>query len=428
MALISVSASADDLHPPFHPVRVEVVELATALPTLTGGFTRDGVPYGSVRTLVTLHDEPLGLLDHDLAAGDIGGAALAHGIYAELGGAIDEHLRDDGLDGTWSLESTGLVTSAPVRCRADDDDATTSVTVVLSTTGGRLGLERTLDSLLASDYRSFEVLVVDHGAPGNITPAVVAKRREVDGRVRYLAVHDENRSNARNAAFGLSRGDLVAFTDEGCEAAPGWLNAVATTFQSHPSVACVVGPVLTPELETPPQLAFEAATAVTGGWRRRVMDRSGSVSGPGEPPFLTTLFGSGDNIAVQKRLLGDLWGFDPHLGPRSPAGAADDLDVVVGFLADGHQVAFEPRALVWRRHPADVATVRALLRDRTVGLGAMLTKQMVAGALPRSEVLRRMVSMSATNEPPSPGSRLAQITTGLWAYLRSRLKRSWATA
>jgi glycosyltransferase involved in cell wall biosynthesis len=428
MALVSVNAASDDFHPPFRPVRVLTVEITQALPVLVGGFTRDGVPYGSVRTLVTFHDEPLGLLDHDLAGGDISAGALAHAIYAELGAAIDGHLRRDGHVGTWTLESDGLSTSMPTSCRALEVEPRATVSVVLATTGDLEALDRSLDSLLSSEHRSFEVMVLDRGSLSDGTKDFVDDHRAIDRRVRYFAAHGQCRSAARNAAFGLSRGQVVAFTDEGCVASPGWIRAVAATFERHPDAACVVGPVLTSELETPPQLAFESMTAVTGGWQHQVIDRLGPTVGPGDTPFLAGLYGSGDNIAVQKGILDDLWGFDPNLGPSSAAGAADDLDVMLGMLAEGHQIVFEPRALVWRRHPSDVATVRTLLRNRSVGLGAMLTKQMLVGHIPRRELLRRLAPLSGMVEPSTTGPLVAHLTSGVWAYTRSRAKSSWMTA
>ena len=379
--------------------------------------------------LVRLHGEPLGLVHVDLTVGDLSSGSLADQIWLEMDTAITRHLEDDGSEPAATLESTGLGADPhPPPCVASTAGEDLGVTVVVTTAGDPRRLERCLAGLARTTHPHFEVLVADQQPSDGRTAALVDQRRSQDTRIRYLPTPTRSRSVARNVAFGRSRQELVAFTDDSCIPDDGWVAAVAASFARNPGAVCTVGPVLAHQLETAPQQAHEAASAVTGGWQARVFDRSGPVSGPPEPPFLAGLYGWGNNLAVRKDLLDDLWGFDPHLGPGTPAGAADDLDVLIGALAAGHQVAFEPRALVWREHPDDVATVQARLREREVALGAMLAKQVVSGRLPPRDLLLRLPQGPNGERSGGTPQGMSHLATGVWAYARSRLHESWATA
>ena len=92
-------------------------------------------------------------------------------------------------------------------------------------------LARCLDALLAQDLppHAYEVIVVDD-APCCATEMLVATRalasRACGPVLRYIAHRcAHGPAAARNAGWRAARGALIAFTDDDCIPAPGWLAA-----------------------------------------------------------------------------------------------------------------------------------------------------------------------------------------------------------
>lgn len=119
------------------------------------------------------------------------------------------------------------------RQQADAASGATSsvptVTVIVPTYNRAATLERTLASLLAQDYPAdrFEVVVVDNSSTDQ-TEAVVRRAEATAPCVlRYYRKPNQGPASARNFGLGRSSGDIVAFTDSDCRAAPSWIrNAV----------------------------------------------------------------------------------------------------------------------------------------------------------------------------------------------------------
>jgi hypothetical protein len=80
-------------------------------------------------------------------------------------------------------------------------------------------------------------------------------------------------------------------------------------------------------------------------------------------------------------------GFDIALGPGTPATGAEDLELLVRILRAGHAITYEPRAVVWHRHPDGMARLRRQAHRYGIGLGALLTKQALSGPN-RTDLLR----------------------------------------
>lgn len=167
-------------------------------------------------------------------------------------------------------------------------------------------------------------------APDRPTEAVEAVLRSADARV--VRAGAAGPAAARNAGWRAASGELVAFVDDDCQAAPGWIAALRA--------AAGGGRIVQGRVEPHPQEA-----ARIGPFTRTLrVDRAG--------PFFQTA-----NIAYPRALLERLGGFDeayPH-----PAG--EDTDLGWRAREAGAQVVFAPDALVWHAvHPMGPA---ALVRD-----------------------------------------------------------------
>lgn len=152
--------------------------------------------------------------------------------------------------------------------------------------------------------------------------------------VRVVRARAPGPAAARNAGWRAATTPLLAFTDDDCEATPGWLDALLEAARSAP------GAVVQGRVEPHP------------GERERLGPFCRTLQVDAAGPFFQTA-----NILYPRAVLERLNGFDeayPH-----PAG--EDTDLGWRAREAGVAVAFAPQALVW--HAVHEPGWRGLVRD-----------------------------------------------------------------
>ena len=261
-----------------------------------------------------------------------------------------------------------------------------SVTVVVPTVDRVDLLRRCLRGL-----RDADVLVVHDGDPG-----IQALLR--DQGVRGLRIAERGVSAKRNAGWRAATTDRVAFTDDDCEPAPGWLAALSAVDED-----LVAGPVR----PHPDDVA-------EGLWARTV-----TAEQPGFYP--------GCNLLVRRSALEAVGGFDERMH------GGEDTDLAWRVRESGGSHGWAPDALVWhairavtfpehlrsltrwaalpllaRKHPqlrGDLAHRRVFWKDShpaaAVALGALLLsladRRALVGVLP---VVARRISHAGPVDGP----------------------------
>jgi hypothetical protein len=171
----------------------------------------------------------------------------------------------------------------------------------------------------------------------------------------------------------------VAFTDDDVVVDSVWAPALLAAFAAMPRVVCITGLIAPLELETAAQLSLERFANYGKGFIPRVyvIDRPP----PDQPlfPYTAGHFGSGANMAFRTSELRALGGFDPALGTGTPARGSEDLDICIRVLQAGGELVYEPRAIVWHRHPDTAQGVRKRAFDYGVALGALIGKHVAMG-------------------------------------------------
>jgi glycosyltransferase involved in cell wall biosynthesis len=128
------------------------------------------------------------------------------------------------------------------------------VSVVVPTSRRATLLGDCLRSLAAQDYPAerFEIVVVENGAPDG-TGGVVARLAagKPHPTIRHLTRTRADANAARNAGLAVARGDPIFMVDDDTTAPPGWLRALVSGAERHPSAGCVGGPVR-PRFDGPP--------------------------------------------------------------------------------------------------------------------------------------------------------------------------------
>src|SRR3954452_7303810 len=116
---------------------------------------------------------------------------------------------------------------------------------------------RFLDSLVAQEYRNFEMLLLEPGEPG---PAIGLLESYPDLDTRVLTA-DHDVTPSRNVGLKDIGGDVVGFPSDACWYTPGTLQRVSHLFQADPTLAVACGRVIAP---SGPMLQYpRRATEVT---------------------------------------------------------------------------------------------------------------------------------------------------------------------
>ena len=188
-------------------------------------------------------------------------------------------------------------------------------------------LARCLAGIAGQQLDRAEVLVVHDGDPG-----VTALLQEWSQRLplRGLQIGQRGASDKRNAGWRATTAELVAFTDDDCEPAPGWLAELRRA--ACGGAGLVAGPV-SPHPDD---------ADVHGTWARTVV-----AEAPGLYP--------GCNLMVRRELLHRTGGFDPGLA------GGEDTDLAWRVLDTGCETAWAAQARVW--HAVRPVTFPAHLRS-----------------------------------------------------------------
>lgn len=311
------------------------------------------------------------------------------------------------------------------------------ISVVVCTRERPALLRESLVPLLAQDYPSFEVIVVDNAPKSSGTADVAA-----EFHVRYVVEPRVGLSRARNAGLAVAHHDIVAFTDDDTAADSRWLEGIARGFTRAPDVACVSGPVPSGELRNSVQAYFDARVTWSKITSLRVFRLDDPPTDLPMFPFNFGQFGTGANHAVRASLVSDLGNYDEALGMGTRSQGGEDLDMFVRVLFAGHTLVREPSAIMWHRHRDDTDALRKQVVGYGRGLGALLTKLclrprilgMALARAPRGLAWLLNPTIASVDETdvvePDPyleaeGKRarrleLAQFLTGPFAYAEGR--------
>jgi glycosyltransferase involved in cell wall biosynthesis len=209
------------------------------------------------------------------------------------------------------------------------------VSVVIGTFNRCGRLAQALESLFAESDSShpFEVIVVDNGSTDR-TAAVIDDMSALGRPVRRLVDTRRGVSFARNAGLAAARAPLLAVMDDDQLAPPGWVATIATTFDEHPELDFLAGPV-------EPMWSGQPPAWITSGIQGAVsiIDRGGLPRPIDASHWMCV---PGGNSAFRKTALESVGGWLPY--PRS-----QDRELTVRLLLGGHRGLYVP-AMRMRHH------------------------------------------------------------------------------
>jgi GT2 family glycosyltransferase len=394
--------------PRFAPVRVVDIDVDRPIEGIAARDPRTGERCGSAYCLVRRAGRPVRIMELPLYGTDV----TADRLWRVIGDTQD----------TPSIPAAARTVELP------------EARVIVATRDRPDTLARCLESVLASDYPSFEVVVVDN-APASDATKRMMERFSSDGRVRYRREDRPGLGCAHNCGLVDAMAAVIAITDDDVVVDRSWLFGLCRPFGASGRVGCTTGLILPLELATRAQYWTERHGRYSKGLLPRLFDLE--ENRPSDPlfPFAAGIFGSGANMAFLTSALRSIGGFDNALGVGTLARGGDDLAAFAAIIRAGYQLRYEPAAIVWHAHRREEAGMERQAYAYGVGLGAYLTKLVVddpkiAFAFLRAAPYGFAHVMSPTSEKNSrlPSDYPAQLwwnerlgmVMGVPSYVRSR--------
>jgi len=253
--------------------------------------------------------------------------------------------------------------SAQLESAVTKDLPSLSATIVVPTRNRGDLIRETLETLSRIKNPGLEILVVDQSTSDS-TSRVVDAASEADPRVRLIATTTVGLSAARNVGARHAAGDVVAYCDDDCIVAPGWLEAYLEEFRD-PSVQAVYGRILPYE--------NGARSGLEMGFKPNVVRAEFSTL------VAPRHIGHGGNMALRRSTLLELGGFDPLLGAGGQFGACEDHDMALRLMRQGCKIVYSPQALSYHKHWKDWRAQKRMERAYGIGAGAQFAKYIRSG-------------------------------------------------
>jgi GT2 family glycosyltransferase len=247
-----------------------------------------------------------------------------------------------------------------------------SITVAICTHNRHEELAAALRSLSSQEYHADEILIIDNGCQYEVRDLVA----ELLPTARYILEPRTGLNFARNCALLNATKEIIAFMDDDAEADSSWVLSMVECYAAFPETAAVTGLILPHDLETDAQLLFEANGGFARGFTRRILPMdSRRPYGFRLWPIVEAIgCGSGCNMTFRTTILKQLGGFDEALDAGSPLPGGGDLDIFYRVLRAGHQLIYEPRALIRHHHRRTKTELRFQLAGHGRSVSAFLVK------------------------------------------------------
>jgi glycosyltransferase involved in cell wall biosynthesis len=203
---------------------------------------------------------------------------------------------------------------------------------------------------------SWEFVVVDNGSSDGTGTVLTEYAANVPFSVKVVQENVPGLGRAQNTGWKAACGDIIAFTDDDCYVAPDYIDKVREAF-SDAKVGFAGGRI---DLFDP---ADYPITINTSDRRELIEPRS----------FIPAGVLQGANIMFRRRVLEEIDGFDPDLGPGTRFNCVD-VDATARASFVGWYGLYTPDAIVAHHHRRTAKDVPALKRSYALGRGAYMAK------------------------------------------------------
>jgi glycosyltransferase involved in cell wall biosynthesis len=194
--------------------------------------------------------------------------------------------------------------------------------LVVCTKDRPAGVALAARSILASEHRNLELIVVDQSDSHETEKALASCSS--DERFRYVRSLGRGKGVALNEALTLASADIVVCTDDDCEAPSDWLGGMVAAFDASPRIAVVYSNVVAGDFD--PVEGYIPTYVISSN--RLLKSVAAARRG----------LGIGAGMAFRRDVMQAMGGFDESLGPGARFMACDDWDIALRSLLKGWAV------------------------------------------------------------------------------------------
>ncbi len=280
---------------------------------------------------------------------------------------------------------------------------TLNITALIATRDRPEDLERLLASLtqtVAPPALRYSAVVVDNSANRSAEQTVLRARTPFP--IRYQHEARPGLSRARNAGLRLVSGGYIATLDDDIIVPADYLVQLERVIRANPDAGVIGGRV---ELHN----ADDYPISIRLGDVPERYDGSAEIFG----------FIPGCNQIIRRDVIDAAGTYDVRLGAGTPAGAAEDDDMVYRIWKKGYAAAYAPELVIFHNHGRKAADADRLQRNYIKGNGAFVTKHLLRFDANAAAMFRKLV----------PWCFKAAFSRGeRGAYARRYLKYYWIGA
>jgi GT2 family glycosyltransferase len=205
------------------------------------------------------------------------------------------------------------------------------VSLVIPTIGRGELLLKTLSHFLLSDYRDFEIVVVDQTPdPDDSVIKFMVENRE---KIKYIHIDKPGLPNARNVGIGEARGDIIVFVDDDVIPEKGFITAHASSYIDK--IGGVAGRVLPPGNELGDCEDNPKKIAKIRFLGLMIFDNFDSLT------RTTAHHARGCNMSFKREALIETGGFDVGFGGSAHM---EETDISLRVRKLGYEMVFSPKA------------------------------------------------------------------------------------
>lgn len=251
-------------------------------------------------------------------------------------------------------------------------------------------LRLAIDSIRRQTWTDWELIVVGQGEGADReSQSLVEEVAREDTRVRYCHLVEPGLSRARNAGIAASAGEIIAMTDDDCEADAAWLSTLAQYFQIDSEVGLVGGALVGPNLRQGLLSTCPSLIPVEALYDPVPMKR--------QPPEGWDWIGG--NFAVRRAVVERVGSFDEYLGAGAFFPSGEDTDYKLRLEALGIKMYSTPHAIVYHTYGVRHGVRAGLRHSRNYarGNGALAGKLTLQGDPRGREWLHSSVGESSVD-------------------------------
>lgn len=206
------------------------------------------------------------------------------------------------------------------------------ISVLIATKNRPIPLRDCMIAVCTNSVRDIEILVVDQSDTDETKKTVDAIQ---DPRIKYLRDASTGKTKALNSGVSISKGEIIAFTDDDCIVTKNWIRTISNSFAKNPDIIGLFGSTLPYKPEIHRGL-FCPSTKTTSKPRHLT-----------KPPIHRNQLGFGNNMAFRRTAFTKFGKFKIWLGPNSLGSNAEDAEYALRMLVANNAMLYNPLIRVY---------------------------------------------------------------------------------